>query len=196
LVIMAPKDENELQHMLKTAVDYSGPISLRYPRGEGWGVPIDVEMKNLPIGKAELLRDGSDVVIAAIGNTVLPSLKAAQELAPLGISAAVVNARFVKPLDEALFGDLLTRVAKVITVEDHAISCGFGSAVLEFLADAGITGVEVKRLGVPDRFIPHGTQDELRKICGIDKDAIAQAALQMVRRGKRKSREGWERGSA
>ncbi|HEX9453136.1 MAG TPA: transketolase C-terminal domain-containing protein, partial [Candidatus Binatia bacterium] len=196
LVIMAPKDENELQHMLKTAVDYSGPISLRYPRGEGWGVPIDVDMKSLPIGKAELLRDGSDVVIAAIGNTVLPSLKAAQELAPLGISAAVVNARFVKPLDEALFGDLLTRVPKVITVEDHAISGGFGSAVLEFLADSGITGVEVKRLGVPDRFIPHGTQDELRKICGFDKDAIAQAALQMVRRGKKKSREGWERGSA
>jgi 1-deoxy-D-xylulose-5-phosphate synthase len=136
------------------------------------------------------------VVIAAIGNTVLPSLKAAQELAPLGINAAVVNARFVKPLDEALFGDLLTRVPKVITVEDHATTGGFGSAVLEFLADAGITGVEVKRLGVPDRFIPHGTQDELRKICGIDKDAIAQAALQMVRRGKRKSREGCERGSA
>jgi len=196
LVIMAPKDENELQHMLKTAVDYAGPISLRYPRGEGWGVAIDAEMKSLPIGKAELLRDGSDVVIAAIGNTVLPSLKAAQELAPLGINAAVVNARFVKPLDEALFGDLLTRVPKVITVEDHVTTGGFGSAVLEFLADTGITGVEVKRLGVPDRFIPHGTQDELRKICGIDKDAIAQAALQMARRGKRKSREGWERGSA
>src|SRR5258706_7658951 len=196
LVIMAPKDENELQHMLKTAVDYSGPISLRYPRGEGWGVPIDVDMKSLPIGKAELLRDGSDVVIAAIGNTVLPSLKAAQELAPLGISAAVVNARFVKPLDEALFGDLLTRVPKVITVEDHAISGGFGSAVLEVLAASGITGVEVKRLRGPDPFIPHGTPDDPRKICGFDKDAIAQAALQMVRRGKKKSREGWERGSA
>ncbi len=85
---------------------------------------------------------------------------------------------------------------RLITVEDHVITGGFGSAVIEFLADEGITGVEVRRLGVPDRFIPHGTQEELRKICGFDKDAIAQAVLQMVRRGKKRSREGWERGSA
>ena len=196
MVIMAPKDENELQHMLKTAVDHPGPISLRYPRGEGWDVALDQEFRSLEIGKAELLRDGTDLVIAAIGQTVIPALKAAQDLAPLGISAAVVNARFVKPLDENLFRDLLTRVPRLITVEDHVISGGFGSALVEFLADDGITGVEVKRLGVPDRFIPHGTQDELRKICGFDKDAIAQAALQMMRRGKKKTREGWERGSA
>jgi 1-deoxy-D-xylulose-5-phosphate synthase len=196
LVIMAPKDENELQHMLKTAVDYSGPISLRYPRGEGCGVSLDATMQPLPIGKAELLRDGSDIVIAAVGQTVAPALKAAQDLAPLGISAAVINARFVKPLDGELLGALLARVPHLITVEDHALAGGFGSAVVEFLADQGFTGVEVKRLGVPDRFIAHGTQDELRKLCGFDKDAIAQAALQMARRAKKKSREGWERGSA
>ncbi len=196
MVIMAPKDENELQHMLKTAVEHSGPISLRYPRGEGWDVTLDEKFRSLEIGKAELLRDGTDLVIAAIGQTVIPALKAAQDLAPLGISAAVVNARFVKPLDENLYRDLLTKVPRLITVEDHVISGGFGSALVEFLADDGITGVEVKRLGVPDRFIPHGTQDELRKICGFDKDAIAQAALQMMRRGKKKTREGWERGSA
>jgi len=196
LVIMAPKDENELQNMLKTAIDHSGPISLRYPRGEGWGVTLDATATNLTIGKAELLRDGSDIVIAAIGHTVLPALKAAQELAPLGINVAVVNARFVKPLDHGLFGDLLRRVPRLITVEDHVIAGGFGSALIEFLAEEGITGVEIRRLGVPDRFIPHGTQDELRKLCGFDKDAIAQTVLQMVRRGKRKSREGWERGSA
>ncbi len=196
LVIMAPKDENELQHMLKTAVDHGGPVSLRYPRGEGWGVPLDGQMKSLPIGKAELLRDGSDIVIAAIGQTVLPALKAAQDLAPLGINAAVVNARFVKPLDSELLGDLLTRVPRLLTVEDHVLAGGFGSALAEFVADRGITGIEIKRLGVPDRFIPHGTQDELRKICGFDKDAIAQAALQLMRRGKKKSKEGWERGSA
>jgi 1-deoxy-D-xylulose-5-phosphate synthase len=108
----------------------------------------------------------------------------------------VVNARFVKPLDKDLFRDLLSRVPRLITVEDHVIGGGFGSAVVEFLADEGITGVSVKRLGVPDRFIPHGTQDQLRKMCGFDKDAIAQAALQMARRAKKKSREGWERGSA
>lgn len=196
MVIMAPKDENELQHMLKTAVEHRGPISLRYPRGEGWDVSLDHELHSVEIGKAELLREGTDLVIAAIGQTVIPALKAAQDLAPLGISAAVVNSRFVKPLDEKLFRDLLTKVPRLITVEDHAISGGFGSALVEFLADDGITGVEVKRLGVPDRFIPHGTQDELRKICGFDKDAIAQAALQMMRRGKKKIREGWERGSA
>jgi 1-deoxy-D-xylulose-5-phosphate synthase len=196
LVIMAPKDENELQHMLKTAIDHRGPISLRYPRGEGWGVALDSELKSLPIGKAELLRDGSDIVIAAIGQTVLPALKAAQDLAPLGISAAVVNARFVKPLDGELFDKLLSRVPRLITVEDHAIAGGFGSALIELMADQGITGVEIKRLGVPDRFVAHGTQDELRKICGFDKDAIAQAALQLMRRAKKKSKEGWERGSA
>ena len=196
MVIMAPKDENELQHMLKTAIEHSGPISLRYPRGEGWDVALDEQMHSVKIGKAELLRGGTDLVIAAIGNTAIPALRAAQDLAPLGINAAVVNARFVKPLDENLFRDLLTKVPRLITVEDHAISGGFGSALVEFLADDGITGVDVKRLGVPDRFIPHGTQEELKKICGFDKDAIAQAALQMMRRGKKKIREGWERGSA
>jgi 1-deoxy-D-xylulose-5-phosphate synthase len=196
IVITAPKDENELQHMLKTAIAHPGPISLRYPRGEGWGVELDAEMKSLEIGKAELLREGTDVVIAAIGQPVIPALGAAQDLVPLGINAAVVNARFVKPLDKDLFRDLLSRVPRLITVEDHVIGGGFGSAVVEFLADEGITGVLVKRLGVPDRFIPHGTQDQLRKMCGFDKDAIAQAALQMARRAKKKSREGWERGSA
>jgi 1-deoxy-D-xylulose-5-phosphate synthase len=196
LVVMAPKDENELQHMLKTAVDYRGPISLRYPRGEGWGVDLDSEMKNLEIGKAELLRDGTDLVIAAIGQPVIPALRAAQDLAPLGINAAVVNARFVKPMDKDLFRDLLTRIPRLISVEDNETAGGFGSALVEMLSDEGLTGVEVRRLGVPDRFIPHGTQDELRKMCGFDKDAIAQAALQMARRAKKKSREGWERGSA
>ncbi len=196
ITVMAPKDENELQHMLVTAVDHPGPIALRYPRGEGWGVALDSEAKRLEIGKAELLRDGSDIVIAAIGQTVMPAFRAAQDLAPLGINAAVVNARFVKPLDTELLGSLLTRVPRLLTVEDHVISAGFGSAVIEFLADADINGVEIRRLGVPDRFIPHGTQDELRKMCGFDKDAIAQAVLQMVRRRKKRSREGWERGSA
>jgi 1-deoxy-D-xylulose-5-phosphate synthase len=195
IAVMAPKDENELQHMLVTAVEHTGPIALRYPRGEGWGVPLDAHARPLEIGKAELLRDGADIVIAAVGHTVLPALRAAQDLAPLGISAAVVNARFVKPLDGALLAELLGRVPRLLTVEDHVIAGGFGSAVLEFLADRGMHGIEVRRLGVPDRFIPHGTQDELRKLCGFDKDGIAQAALQMVRRAKKRNREGWQQGS-
>jgi 1-deoxy-D-xylulose-5-phosphate synthase len=196
IVIMAPKDENELQHMLKTAIEHGGPISLRYPRGDGWGVEMDREPRRLEIGKAELLRAGRDVGIIGIGHTVRPALRAAEDLAPLGIDAAVVNARFVKPLDKVLLREIVAQVPNLITVEDHAISGGFGSAVLEFLAEEGINDVRVRRLGVPDRFIPHGTQDELRKLCGFDKEAITQAALQMVRLERKRNKEGWERGSA
>ncbi|MGH7775002.1 MAG: 1-deoxy-D-xylulose-5-phosphate synthase [Candidatus Binatia bacterium] len=195
MVVMAPKDEDELQHMLKTAIGHSGPIAFRYPRGEGWGVEMAKEVRSLEIGKGELLRRGRDLVIVGIGNTVIPAYRAAQDLSKLGIEAAVVNARFVKPLDEELLLGLLSEAPRLITVEDHVLEGGFGSAVLEFLANEGVS-VKVKRLGVPDRFIPHGTQEELRKICGIDKDAITQAALQMVRGEKKRKKEGWERGSA
>lgn len=195
MVVMAPKDENELRRMLKTAIDHEGPIALRYPRGEGWGVEMEKEIRPLEIGKGELLRDGKDIAIIAIGNMVVPALKAAQDLAQLGIDAAVVNTRFVKPLDRELLLDVLARIPRAITVEDNVVQGGFGSAVAELLADEGMTGVSLRRMGVPDRFIPHGTQDELRKICGIDKDAIAQAALRLVRGEKKKKKEGWERGS-
>ncbi len=196
LVVMAPKDENELQHMLQTAIEHEGPVSLRYPRGEGWGVTMDAQARALEIGKGELLRSGKSVAILAIGQTVLPALGAAEDLSHLGIDATVVNARYVKPLDKELLRSVVRRVADVITVEDHVIAGGFGSAVLEFLAEENITGVRVRRLGVPDRFIAHGTQDELRKLCGFDREGITQAALQMVRLGRKKTREGWERGSA
>jgi 1-deoxy-D-xylulose-5-phosphate synthase len=196
IVIMAPKDENELQHMLKTAVDHPGPISLRYPRGEGWGVEMDREPHSLEIGKGEILRSGKDLAIVAIGHTVLPALRAAEDLAALGIDATVVNARFVKPLDRDLLRLILRQVPNLMTIEDHAVAGGFGSAVLEFLAEEGMTGLRVRRLGVPDFFIPHGTQDELRKLCGFDRESITQAALQMVRLERKRSKEGWERGSA
>jgi 1-deoxy-D-xylulose-5-phosphate synthase len=123
-------------------------------------------------------------------------LGAAEDLAPLGIDAAMVNARFVKPLDKELVREVVRKVSHVITVEDHALAGGFGSAVLEFLAEEGTTGLHVRCLGVPDRFIPHGTQDELRKLCGFDREGITQAALQMMRLGRKRTKEGWERGSA
>ena len=196
MVVMAPKDENELQHMLKTAIEHNGPIAFRYPRGEGCGVKMESEIRSLEIGKGELLRQGRDIVLVGIGNKVLPALRAAQDLSQLGIDAAVVNARFVKPLDRDLLRDLIARVPSIITVEDHVLEGGFGGAVVEFLAEEGITDVRVRRMGVPDRFIPHGTQEELKKLCGIDKDAITQAAMQMVRGEKKRKKEGWERGSA
>jgi 1-deoxy-D-xylulose-5-phosphate synthase len=156
---------------------------------------MEKEIRPLEIGKGELLRDGKDIAIIAIGNTVVPALKAAQDLAPLGIDAAVVNARFVKPLDSELLLDVLERIPRAITVEDNVVQGGFGSAVAELLADEGMTGVSLRRLGVPDRFIPHGTQDELRKICGIDKDAIAQATLRLVRGEKKKKRRDGKEGA-
>jgi 1-deoxy-D-xylulose-5-phosphate synthase len=196
LVIMAPKDENELQHMLQTAVQYNGPVSLRYPRGEGWGVSMEPQSHALDIGKGELLRPGKGLAILAVGQAVLPALGAGEDLAALGIDAAVVNARFVKPLDKDLLRNVLGMVSHVITVEDHAVTGGFGSAVLEFLAEEGITGLRVRCLGVPDRFVPHGTQEGLRKLCGFDREGITQAALQVIRVGRKRSKEGWERGSA
>jgi len=195
-VVMAPKDENELQHMLATAINHDGPITLRYPRGEGWGAEMDSEIRSLEIGKGELLRPGKDLGIVGIGNTVIPALNAANDLAKLGIDAAVVNARFVKPLDRELLLDLASRVPMMITVEDHVVQGGFGSSVLELLAAEGITDLRVKCLGLPDRFIAHGTQPELRKICGINTESIAQTAIQMIqeRRKKKASTKNLESG--
>ena len=180
IVIMAPKDENELGHMLKTAIDHTGPISLRYPRGDGWGVKMDGELQRLEIGKAELLRPGKDIALVGIGHSVLPALRAAGDLAPLGIDAAVVNARFVKPLDRDLLRELLARVPNLITIEDHAIAGGFGSAVLEFMAQHGYKN-DIKILGIPDRIIEHGSPKELHHECGYDTAAIKKTVLEMMK---------------
>nr|NIO06660.1 1-deoxy-D-xylulose-5-phosphate synthase [Deltaproteobacteria bacterium] len=186
MVVMAPKDENELQHMLTTAVKHQGPIALRYPRGEGWGAELDDKMRSLEIGKGELLRQGKDLGIVGIGNTVIPALNAANDLSKLGIEATVINSRFVKPLDRELLMNLAESVPMIITVEDHVLQGGFGSSVLELLAAEGVTGLKVKCLGLPDRFITHGTQPELRKICGIDTESIAQTAIQMMQEQRKK----------
>ena len=157
MVVMAPKDENELQHMIKTAVEHPGPTAVRYPRGTGYGVPMDQELKNLEIGKAELLREGNDVAIMAIGSMVYPSLEAAKRLAAEGIAVAVVNARFVKPLDAELILALAKKTCRVVTVEEHALLGGFGSAVLECLDASLTTGVKTLRIGLPDAYIEHGS---------------------------------------
>ena len=180
IVVMAPKDENELQHMLKTAVGCGHPVSLRYPRGKGTGVILDDEPKTLGIGKGEVLRDGSDLAIIAIGSAVNPSLIAAKKLSEEGINIKVINARFVKPLDNELILKTAAAIKKIITVEENMLTGGFGSAVLELLAQEGVTGVWVKRLGIPDEFVKHATQAEQRHKCGIDEEGIIRAIKDML----------------
>ena len=181
IVSMAPKDEDELQHLLKTALTYEeGPIALRYPRGTGIGVKIAPEPVPLPIGKAEICREGEDLLIVAIGNRVHPALEAAQTLAETGIDSTVLNARFIKPLDAALIIELAQQIGKVITVEDGVLMGGFGSAILEALAAEGVTDVRVARLGVPDRFIEHGDVKTLYDRYGYDTQAIIQAGVALA----------------
>lgn len=181
LTLMAPKDENELQHMLKTALYAGAPMALRYPRGAGHGVVMDRELIALETGKGELLAEGGDVCIVAIGSTVYPALQAAETLRERGISAGVVNARFVKPLDADLILSVAGKTGCIVTVEENALQGGFGSAVLELLFDNGRHDVKIKRLGIPDQYIEQGSQDQLRKDLGIDAEGIAAAVEGFVR---------------
>lgn len=181
LTLMAPKDENELRLMLKTAIYSDLPMALRYPRGAGYGVEIDPDLKTLPIGIGEELLDGKDLTIIAIGATVYPALQAAETLRQRGIEAGVVNARFVKPLDAGLILSVARRTGQVITVEENALQGGFGSAVLELLYDNGLQNVRVKRLGIPDHYIEQGSQAQLRKDVGIDAEGIAAAAADFMK---------------
>jgi 1-deoxy-D-xylulose-5-phosphate synthase len=180
MVLMAPKDENELQHMLKTAVDHDGPAAVRYPRGNVIGVDLDTELRAVEIGKGELLRPGSDLVIVAVGSTVHSAMTAAERLDAEGIDAAVINARFVKPLDSELILTWAEKTGRVITVEENVLQGGFGSAVLEMFEEESFFPKGLRRLGVGDFFVPHGTQAILRDLCGIDAAAIEKAALKLL----------------
>jgi 1-deoxy-D-xylulose-5-phosphate synthase len=179
IVVMAPKDENELRHMLKTAVEYDGPAAIRYPRGAGYGVPLDPDVKAVPVGEAELLRDGDDAVIVAYGTRVHESLAAAEELAAEGLAVAVLNARFAKPLDEARILGLARRCRALVTVEEHASMGGFGSAVLELLAREGAVPA-VRRLAIPDQLVEQGDPAEQLAEFGMDTPGIAQAVRELL----------------
>ena len=185
MTLMAPKDENELQHMIRTAIYSDRPIALRYPRGAGYGIAMDQEPAILLLGRGELLMEGGDVSIIAIGSTVYPALEAAAILKGKGIGASVINARFVKPLDRELIIGEARRTGHLITVEENALQGGFGSAVLELLEEERITGVNIKRIGIPDRFIEQGSQSQLRKDLGLDGTGIAAATEAfLARKGK------------
>ena len=180
LVVMAPADENELQHMLHTALAHHGPVVLRYPRGNGEGVALEPDFRRLEIGRGTVLREGTDVLLLPIGNRVGPALAAAARLEVQGIDAAVINPRFLKPLDSDLIADWAARTGRVVTVEDNCVQGGFGSAVLEALNERGLH-LPVRRLGYEDRFIEHGPQAVLWRAAGIDADGIARSVLDLLR---------------
>ena len=172
LIIAAPRDENQLQHLLATAIESGRPFAVRFPRGAAMGVALDPEPKPVPIGSAELLRDGVDVALFAIGKAVQAAEQAADLLAEQGISARVVDARFVKPLDDQALVSAAERCSRIVTIEDHMATGGFGSAVLERLA---VLAPEAHILvcGLADRFVEHGETDDQWTAGGIDPESIA-----------------------
>jgi len=182
MTVMAPKDENELRRMLITALSHKGPIAIRYPRGK-----VTVSKKKeknalISIGKGEILNKGDDIIIFCIGRSVCEALSAHSELLKLGISATIVNCRFVKPLDTDLICSLAGRIPRIITVEDNVLQGGFGSAVLECLNDNNITSFSLKRIGIADTFVEHGSLNLLRAKYGIDAQAIVNTAKELMGR--------------
>jgi 1-deoxy-D-xylulose-5-phosphate synthase len=173
IVVMAPKDENELRHMLYTAINVNGPAALRFPRGNGLGVTMDKDLKALEIGKGEILREGSDIGILALGSMVHPCMEAAARLEEVGIRATVINARFVKPLDEELICCLAAEKQFLVTAEEGTEAGGFGSAVASLLQDKKIPA-SILRIAVPDRIIPHGAPALLHAKFGLDVDGICE----------------------
>jgi 1-deoxy-D-xylulose-5-phosphate synthase len=183
MVLMAPKDENELARMIATTFAVDGPSAVRYPRGTGAGVAVEPELLPLEVGRGALERSGPDGAILAIGSRVLPAVEAAMELAEeQGPDMAVFNARFVKPLPVEQILDLVTEHKHLVIVEENAAMGGFSSAILEVLADHdALDGLHVRRLGMPDRFVEHGTQKELRAMLGIDKNGIKKTVRDLFR---------------
>ncbi|MBI3552442.1 MAG: 1-deoxy-D-xylulose-5-phosphate synthase [Elusimicrobia bacterium] len=179
MTVMAPADENELQHMLRTALALNAPVSIRYPRGVSVGVPVDAEPKTLPVGKGVRWKDGSDVTILAIGSRVHPAVEAAHMLDDIGVSAGVLNMRFVKPLDVELLKEAASRTGRLVTVEDNVLQGGFGSAVLEALEESE---TRVLRLGLPDGFVEHGAPNLLYDAVGLSAPKIAARVAEWLGR--------------
>ncbi|RJP19635.1 MAG: 1-deoxy-D-xylulose-5-phosphate synthase [Deltaproteobacteria bacterium] len=184
LSLMAPRDEAELARMLRSAVAAGGPVAVRYPRGVGMGVSVPPDPGTVDWGKGELLAEGKDVLLLGIGSTVATCLQAAEALQTSGVSAAVVDARFVKPLDADLLLPLIRRIGKVITVEENVLAGGFGSAVMEMLEEHEEHPHQFRRIGIRDRFVEHGTQSELRAAYGLSAAHVTGEALRICASGK------------
>ncbi|MCA0970135.1 1-deoxy-D-xylulose-5-phosphate synthase [Halobacillus litoralis] len=181
MVITMPKDENEAQHLVHTAVEYDdGPIAIRYPRGNGKGVEMDKTLKTIPLGSWEVLKEGTDGVILTFGTTIDMALEASKQLEQEGRSVRVVNARFIKPLDDAMLHDIMKSELPILTVEEGVLLGGFGSSILEFAEEHHYTSQWVKRMGVPDRFIEHGSVSKLWEEIGLTSDNIVSNVKEMI----------------
>ncbi len=184
IVIMAPKDESELRDMLYTAVSYKdGPVALRYPRGSALGVPLKSNFDLMEIGKSETLKEGDDIALLAIGSMVSYSLTASEKLSAEGINCEVINMRYAKPLDYELLNRIAEKHTKIVTLEENALSGGFGSAVVDYFADNGFKN-DILRIGLPDKFIDHGTQEELHHQLGIDPEGIVKKVAAFSKNNK------------
>jgi 1-deoxy-D-xylulose-5-phosphate synthase len=179
LIVASPKDENELQHLLYTAVKSGKTMAVRYPRSPGLGVALDAVLHELPIGKSEVVWYGEDVAILALGTTVAPSLEAAKVLSTKGVEATVVNMRFAKPLDKPLITELAGRIKNIVTVEENVLNGGFGSSITRLLEESSNGNVTVKNIGIPDEFVEHGSQAILRAKYGLDAAGIEQTVLEL-----------------
>ncbi|MBU5214291.1 1-deoxy-D-xylulose-5-phosphate synthase [Heyndrickxia oleronia] len=174
LVLMMPKDENEGQHMVNTAIQYDdGPIAMRFPRGNGYGVPMDRELRTIPIGTWEILREGKDAAILTFGTTIPMALEATNLLQKQGLSVKVINARFIKPMDENMLHDLLSLNLPILTIEEAVLQGGFGSAVIEYAHDHGFTNT-IDRMGIPDQFIEHGSVNQLLQEIGMTTEEVVK----------------------
>ena len=181
LAVMSPKDDIEFKYMLELALNHKGPVAIRYPRGK---VPVQDQgaksFDGFKIGESEIIKQGKDVALIAVGNTVYPSLNVAEQLEKEGFSVMVINARFVKPLDRNLISSVASVVPRIVTIEDNILQGGFGSAILEFLNKTEFSHIKIKRLGMPDKFIEQGSQEELRRIYGLDEEGIYTAVLSLL----------------
>ncbi len=187
MVLMMPKDENEGQHMVNTAIQYDdGPIAMRFPRGNGLGVKMDEQLKTIPIGSWEVLRPGKDAVILTFGTTIKMALQAAEELQKEGKSIRVVNARFIKPLDEGMLNEILSEGLPILTIEEAVLQGGFGSSVLEYIHDKKASHIKVERMGIPDEFIEHGSVDALLEEIGLTKTQAAETLRDLLPAAPRK----------
>ncbi|MBQ4493194.1 MAG: 1-deoxy-D-xylulose-5-phosphate synthase [Elusimicrobiaceae bacterium] len=184
IYIAAPADENELQHLLKTAFEANAPFILRYPRGSAVGVKMDTELKKLPLGKAKWLKKGKDATILAVGNMVHPSLEAAELLAKKGIDCGVLNMRFIKPLDTKAIKEALALNPNLITIEDNVLAGGFGSAISEFITDNNCQA-SLLRLGIGDSFVEHAKQSELHEELGLEPKQIASSISKFLNKRKK-----------